>query len=416
MCLPFVVMLLSIATMPIFLKHFWEHYYRWISLGLGAISLVYYLFFLRAPLRMATVGGEYVSFIALVGSLFIVTSGIHIQVKGGGAKPWMNCVYLLVSALLANIFGTTGASMLMVRPWIRLNKYRFTSLHTVFFIYIVSNVGGCLTPVGDPPLFLGYLKGVPFWWVLQHCWKPWAMALGLLIAAFYFLDRVNYLQAPRRVRLAETSEADTWKFDGLLNLICLAAILGAVFLPAGFREVAMFAAAAISYKLTPKRVHLANEFSFGPIKEIAWLFVGIFATMTPVLDYLELHSRALGINSERQYFWCTGILSGVLDNAPTYLTFAAAAFGRFGLHMTNRANTLQFVAMHTGYLVAISTGAVFFGSLTYIGNGPNLMVKAIAEHSKVHTPNFFNYVIRFSIPILLPIFALVGWLFFAAKL
>ncbi len=414
MCLPFVLMLLSIATMPIFLKHFWERHFQHISLGLGAVSVLYYLVVLRSPARMVGVAGEYLSFVALVGSLFVVTSGIHIRVKGGEARPWINCVYLLISALLANVFGTTGASMLMVRPWIRLNKYRYTSLHTVFFIYIVSNVGGCLTPVGDPPLFLGYLKGVPFWWVLQHCWKPWATALFLLLAAFYALDRINFLQAPKRVRMARTAEPDTWKFEGLLNLLPLAGILIAVFLPGGFREAGMIAAAIVSFKRTPARVHKANEFSLGPIKEIAWLFVGIFATMTPVLDYLEIHSRALGINTELRYFWCTGLLSGVLDNAPTYMTFAAAAFGRFGLHLDNPANTLQFLAQHATYLVAISTGAVFFGSLTYIGNGPNLMVKAIAEHSKVHTPDFFFYVVRFSIPILLPIFAFVGWLYFGA--
>jgi Na+/H+ antiporter NhaD/arsenite permease-like protein len=412
MVLPFCAMLLSIALMPIFLKHHWERYYHHIALGLGAISVAYYLGVLRAPMRIVSVAGDYVSFMALVGSLFVVTSGIHIRVKGGEAKPWMNCVYLLISAVLANVFGTTGASMLMVRPWIRMNKYRYTSLHTVFFIYIVSNVGGCLTPVGDPPLFLGYLKGVPFWWVMQNCWKPWIVTLALLLAAFYALDRMNFLRAPRKIREMETAEHETWKFDGLGNLAFLAIILGAVFLPAGFRETAMIAAAIASYKFTPKAVHHSNDFTFGPIKEVGWLFIGIFATMVPVLDYLQLHSRALGIDTEIKFFWLTGMLSGVLDNAPTYLTFAAAAFGRFGLHLDNPVHVAQFIAEHGRYLIAISTGAVFFGSLTYIGNGPNLMVKAIADHSKVHTPNFFYYVVRFSLPVLLPIFAIVSYLFF----
>ena len=412
MVLPFCAMLLAIALLPIFLKHHWDRYYHHIALGLGAISAAYYVCVLRQPLRMTAVAAEYISFMALVGSLFVVTSGIHIRVKGGEAKPWVNCVYLLIGAVLANLLGTTGASMLMVRPWIRMNKYRYTSLHTVFFIYIVSNVGGCLTPVGDPPLFLGYLKGVPFWWVLQHCWRPWAVTLALLLAVFYGLDRRNFLQAPPAVRERQTAEPEAWKFAGLGNLGYLAVILGAVLLPAGWREALMLLAALASYKFTPAAVHQANDFSFAPIKEVAWLFIGIFATMVPVLDYLQLHSRSLGIDSELKFFWLTGMLSGVLDNAPTYLTFAAAAFGRFGLQLDNPVQVARFLAEHGGYMVAISTGAVFFGGLTYIGNGPNLMVKAIAEHSKVHTPNFFYYVVRFSLPILIPIFAIVAWLFF----
>ncbi len=412
MVLPFCAMLLAIALLPVVFKHHWDRYNHHIALGLGSISVVYYLCVLREPLRMLAVAGEYVSFMALVASLFVVTSGIHIRVKGGEAKPWMNCAYLLCSAILANVLGTTGASMLMVRPWIRMNKYRYTSLHTVFFIYIVSNVGGCLTPVGDPPLFLGYLKGVPFWWVLQHCWQPWAVTLGLLLAVFYILDRRNFLQAPLEVRDQQTAEPEAWKFSGLSNLGYLAIILGAVLLPSGWRETLMGLAALASYRFTPTAVHHANDFTFAPIKEVAWLFIGIFATMVPVLDYLQLHSRSLGIDTELTYFWLTGMLSGVLDNAPTYLTFAAAAFGRFGLQLDHPAQVARFLAEHGRYMVAISTGAVFFGGLTYIGNGPNLMVKAIAEHSKVHTPNFFSYVLRFSLPILIPIFALVALLFF----
>ena len=414
MVLPFCAMLLAIALMPIVLKHHWERFYHIIALGLGAISVAYYLFVLREPGRVVGVAGDYLSFMALIGSLFVVTSGIHLRVKGGEAKPWINCVYLLTSAILANILGTTGASMLMVRPWIRMNKYRYTSLHTVFFIYIVSNVGGCLTPVGDPPLFLGYLKGVPFWWVLRNCWQPWAVTMALLLAAFYALDRLNFLRAPREVRTMETSQPETWKFEGLGNLLFLGTILAAVFLPGGFREVVMVLSAVASYKFTRPAIREANDFTFGPIKEVGWLFIGIFATMVPVLDYLQLHSMELGIDTQGKYFWLTGMLSGVLDNAPTYLTFAAAAFGRFSLHLDNPAHVAQFLAGHGRYLVAISTGAVFFGSLTYIGNGPNLMVKAIAEHSKVHTPNFFSYVIRFSVPVLIPIFTIVWLLFFAS--
>src|SRR5438132_4916893 len=197
MVLPFVTMLLCIALLPFFLKHHWERHYHKISVSLGAISVFYYLAVLHAPARVMSVAVDYVSFMVVIGSLFVVSGGIHLRVKGE-AKPWVNCVYLLIGAVLANVIGTTGASMLMIRPWIRMNKYRFTGLHIAFFIFFVSNVGGALTPVG-PPLFLGYLKGVPFWWGLQRCWPAWSVTVLALMVVFYFLDRVNFLQAPRKV-------------------------------------------------------------------------------------------------------------------------------------------------------------------------------------------------------------------------
>ena len=228
--------------------------------------------------------------------------------------------------MLANLVGTTGASMLLIRPWIRLNKYRYTHLHTAFFIFIVSNVGGCLTPIGDPPLFLGYLKGVPFWWITSRCLPAWTLAVGTLCAIFYGLDRVNFLQAPRPVREKQTAQ-ETVQFEGLHNLCWLALILAAVFLksPPGLRELLMAGAAAGSYFTTSPATHEQNLFSFGPIKEIAWLFAGIFATMVPALDYLEGHASALGITLPMHFYWFSGALSGVLDNAPTYLTFLTAA-------------------------------------------------------------------------------------------
>ena len=414
MMLPFAAMLLCIALMPIFLKHHWERHYHKIAVGLGLISVGYYIVAFGAYGRLLSVGHDYVSFIALVGSLFVVAGGIHIRVKGGESKPWMNCVFLIIGAVLANVIGTTGASMLLIRPWIRMNKYRFTSLHTVFFIFIISNVAGALTPIGDPPLFLGYLQGVPFWWVMEHCWKIWLVAICALLAVFYFCDRLNFLKAPRKVREMETAGHEVWKIEGLHNLAFLALILGAVFVstPVGLREALMVAAAFGSYFTTRKPVHEANDFSFGPIKEVSWLFIGIFATMIPALDYLQHHAGSLGIREPVHFFWCSGLLSGVLDNAPTYLTFLAAAFGLHDLNMANPSHMAQFHAQHDSYLAAVSMGSVFFGAMTYIGNGPNLMVKAIADQSKVHTPNFFNYVLRFSLPLLIPVFVLVTLLFF----
>jgi Na+/H+ antiporter NhaD/arsenite permease-like protein len=362
---------------------------------------------------MLHVAHEYLSFIALIGSLFVVSGGIHIRVKGE-ATPAINCLFLFVGAVLANVIGTTGASMLLIRPWIRMNKYRITTFHFVFFIFIVSNIGGCLTPIGDPPLFLGYLKGVPFWWVLEKCWAAWLIAVLFLIGVFYALDRRNFLRAPRDVREAETMQ-ETWKFDGLRNLGFLALILAAIFLrnPPGLSEALMLAAAVGSYFATPKPIHEANEFNFQPIREVGWLFVGIFATMVPALDYLEVHAKELGLSSEVAFFWLSGVLSAVLDNAPTYLTFLAAAMGLHGLSLNDPAEVRQLVAMRDHELIAVSLGAVFFGAMTYIGNGPNFMVKAIAEHAKVKTPGFFAYLVKYAVPILLPLFVLISILFFS---
>ena len=413
MILPFVLMLLAIALMPFINLHWWERHFQKVALGLGAVTTVYYVFFLGNAARMLHVAHEYVSFIALIGSLFVVAGGIHIDVKGE-ARPWVNCLFLFIGAVLANFIGTTGASMLLIRPWMRMNKYRITTFHIVFFIFIVSNIGGCLTPIGDPPLFLGYLKGVPFWWVLQKCWIAWAIVVAGLIASFYAFDRRNFLRAPREVREAETRH-ETWKIEGWRNVGFLALILAAVFIkqPVGLSEALMLTAAVGSWFATPKRIHEANAFNFHPIREVAWLFVGIFATMVTALDYLEIHAAELGLNSEMKFFWLTGLLSGALDNAPTYLTFLAAAMGLHDLSLNNPEHVRQLVATHDRELIAISLGAVFFGAMTYIGNGPNFMVKSIAEQAGVKTPGFFAYLLKYALPILIPLMILISLLFFS---
>jgi Na+/H+ antiporter NhaD/arsenite permease-like protein len=410
MILPFALLLAAIAAMPFIHKHWWEHHYPKVSLALGSITVAYYLLVLRAGERLFHVAHEYVSFIALIGSLFVVAGGILIRVKGE-STPVGNAVFLLVGAVLANLIGTTGASMLLIRPWIRMNRYRITAFHIVFFIFIVSNVGGCLTPIGDPPLFLGYLKGVPFEWPLIHCAPAGAAVVAALLAVFLAADTLNFRRAPKAVRDAETA-SETWEFKGGLNGLFLAGILGGIFLPSPWREAALFGLAAASYFTTPKAIHRANDFTFAPIKEVAWLFVGIFATMVPALDYLERNSGALGIDSPLKFYWLTGLLSGLLDNAPTYLTFLAAAFGQNGLSLNTPGDMAAFVAGQGKTLLAISLGAVFFGAMTYIGNGPNFMVKAIAEQNRVKTPDFLGYIWRYALPILLPILAAVGWIFF----
>lgn len=407
--LPFGLLLACVALGPLFFPHFWHARYPHIAVGLGAITAGYYLLHGEtAPMLHAL--EEYAGFIALIGALFVVCGGIHIGVKGE-ATPLTNCVFLAIGAVLANFIGTTGASMILIRPWIRMNKYRFTHFHTVFFIFVVSNVGGSLTPIGDPPLFMGYLKGVPFFWVLTHCWAAWVVGVSLLIAVFYVFDRRSFLRAPKEIRDVETAQG-SWKFRGLRNLVFIGIILFAVLtLPAIWRELVIVAAAIGSLCTTPREIHNANDFNFAPLKEVAWLFIGIFATMTPALDYLQ--DNPLPLSSDHAYYWATGSLSAMLDNAPTYLAFLAASMGQHQLSLGSPSDVITYAREHAGALEAISISAVFFGAMTYIGNGPNFMVKAITEHAKVATPSFIGYIVRYAIPILLPILVVVGLLFFS---
>lgn len=408
MMLPFGLLLFLIAAAPLLLPHLWEKYHAPAAVGLGLCTVCFYLFGLHRAAPLGHAAAEYFSFISLVGALYVVSGGILLKVKGE-ATPLGNCLFLFLGALLANLLGTTGASMLLIRPWIRMNKYRITDFHIVFFIFIVSNVGGCLTPIGDPPLFLGFLRGVPFWWPLQHCWQPWLLTLLALLAVFLLLDRRNFLRAPVAVREQQTRE-EVWQVDGLWNLLLLACVLCGILLPFGWREALMLSAAGASWRWTPSRIHEANDFDFAPIKEVAWLFAGIFLTMLPALEILGAHSEALGLRSPLQFFWWTGALSGVLDNAPTYLAFLSTAFGVTGLALDS--DMPAFLERHAILLRAVSLGAVFFGALTYIGNGPNLMVKKIADQQRVDTPSFLGYVARFSLPVLLPVFGLIGLLCF----
>jgi Na+/H+ antiporter NhaD/arsenite permease-like protein len=417
MLAPFAILLLCIALMPLFAAHFWEHHYPKVAVALGLITAGYYALVQKDWLPLHHAAHEYVSFMALVGSLYVISGGINIRVKGE-ATPLRNTLFLLIGAVLSNFIGTTGASMLLIRPWIKMNKFRITHFHIVFFIFIVSNVGGCLTPIGDPPLFLGFLRGVSFFWVLQHCWQAWALAVTLLLVVFFIIDSRNFARIPRQLREAETARED-WLFRGGLNVTWLGVVLAAVFLPKSLQEttllgvfsvpaLVMFAAAAVSYFTTKREVHESNDFNFGPVKEVGYLFVGIFLTMIPALQILQ-SGEAVQISSPMQYYFSTGALSAFLDNAPTYLSFLAASMGREHLSVDSPADVMKFAAEHAQHLIAISLGAVFFGAGSYIGNGPNFMVKAIADKSKVHAPSFLAYMMRFSIPILLPILIIVGW-------
>jgi len=463
MIVPFGVLLAAIALAPLFFADWWHKHYPKVAYSLGAIILAYYLIGLKGHERVWHTAAEYVSFIALIGSLFVVSGGIHINVKGE-ATPLVNVVFLFAGAVVANLFGTTGASMLLIRPWLRMNKYRITAHHVVFFIFIVSNVGGCLTPIGDPPLFLGYLQGIPFWWVAEHCWPIWAVGLGVLLVMFYVVDQGNYLRAPKRIREKLAQPHDVWRVEGLSNLFFLAMILGAVFIdhPPFLREIMMLAAAVGSYFTTRESVHEANHFNFHPIQEVAILFAGIFATMMPALDWLKVNAATLGDPTPAFFYWASGTLSSVLDNAPTYLSFLNAIFGAFvdpdvvnqvqhlvqtrgadlaaitGPHAEHVQNTFAALQRYHAadlfnrtvtedeieicfllgnlaynkYILAVSVGAVFFGANTYIGNGPNFMVKAIADEQRVHTPTFLGFVFKYTLLSMLPMLVIVWWIFF----
>lgn len=409
--LPFIFLLLSIAVLPFIAPKFWHSNYHYVSLGLGFVTAVYYLLITKGWDIMHSVE-EYVMFISLLTALYIVSGGIYIEIKGLGT-PLRNTVILAFGGVLANIIGTTGASMLLIRPFIKSNKLRITNFHVVFFIFIVSNVGGALTPIGDPPLFLGFLKGVPFFWIMDKVFFKWLCALVILLVIFYILDHINFKKAPKEIKEREIKTKEKLSIKGYHNFIYLAVIIASVFItePLFLREGIMLLTAFLSYKFTNKEIHKRNHFNFHPIKEVAWLFIGIFVTMTPALELLRHHSTDLGITSPTQYYWFTGGLSGFLDNAPTYLTFLTAAMGIYGLDINSAQNVLSFIVSHEKHVIAISISAVFFGAMTYIGNGPNFMVKSIADNQNVETPSFFEYIYKYSLPVLIPIYLLIWWLF-----
>lgn len=423
--IPFVVLLLMIATGPLFYKHFWEHHYPKISIILGTITIIYYLFVLRDfhnPLHTLT---EYISFIALLSSLFVASGGILITVDKK-STPMLNTIFLLIGAVLSNIIGTTGASMLLIRPFIKINRDRISAYHIVFFIFVVSNVGGALTPIGDPPLFLGFLRGVNFFWFFKNIWYIWIPAVVMILIVFYIVDSLNKKGSEKDNKIY----SGKIQFKGYKNLIYLGIILISVFvdpgiiswvpslapLPFGIREIIMFLVVFLSYKTADEKILNANEFDFEPIKEVAFLFIGIFATMIPALQLIAHEAKLYGdqINAGI-FYWSTGILSGFLDNAPTFLNFLSAAMGKFNLDVNSASDVETFVRVDEIYLQAISVAAVFFGAITYIGNGPNFMVKSISERTGIEMPGFFSYLVKYAIPVLIPIYVIIWLIFFYGR-
>ncbi len=414
MILPFIILLGSIAVIPLISKHWWEKNYPAVAIPLGMITVGYYLINLDNAARVFDTAHEYLSFIILIGSLYVVSGGIHISIRGK-STPVNNVLLLAVGAVIANIVGTTGASMLLIRPFIKVNKYRIKPYHIIFFIFIVSNVGGSLTPIGDPPLFLGYLKGIPFFWVTTHLFVFWWLCVSALLLIFFIIDRQNFSRRSEEVQERIEEEGGEARFKGLVNVGFLLTILVAVFIqdPLFLREAIMVIAAVSSYYTTNKKIHEKNDFNFLPIKEVAILFLGIFATMMPALDWLTLNSAKIGVTSVSQYFWATGILSAFLDNAPTYLNFLTASMGLFNLNIENPAHMTLLLTEHWRHVQSISVAAVFFGAVTYIGNGPNFMVKAIAEQHDIDMPSFGEYIYKYSLPILIPLFIVFWFIFFS---
>ncbi len=407
--LPFGILLLAIAFGPLIARYHWERHYHWLCLGLAAIVCGYYLFVVRDTARIFHAASDYISFVVAVGSFFVVAGGIHLRVRAPSG-PLRNALFLLFGALLGSLIGTIGASLVLIRPWLRMNKGRLAPMHVAFFILLVSNIGGALLPTG-PPLFLGFLKGVPFAWTLQHCWQQWLIVTGFVLLVFVVVDHMN---CRRHKRMGEESELTSWRCDGVHNFLFLLALLAALIAaPGGWREPLLIFTAVGAYLGTPNPIREANDFSFAPLKEIAWLFLGIFGTMIPVLEFMEHSAGKLRLDSAAAFYWGTGLLSALLDNAPTYLAFFAAALGLHGFDVNDSSSVVRFVSGNRHELVAISLGATFFGALTYIGNAPNLLVKTIAEHAGVPTPSFVGYIWKFALPILLPPFVLISILFFS---
>ncbi len=433
---PFAGVLLSIALVPLLAPAFWHHHFGKVSAAWALAFLVPFAIVAGPGLAGTSVVhallAEYIPFIVLLTALFTVAGGIFVRGNLHGS-PGLNTGLLAIGAVLASFMGTTGASMLLIRPLIRANDNRKHQVHVVvFFIFIVSNAGGSLTPLGDPPLFLGFLKGVDFFWTMSHLWLETVALIGALLVIFYAIDWWYYHRREEIQPQDPTPDTARLGFDGGFNFALLGVVVALVLmsglwkssvvfhiagtdvgLPGLLRDVGLIVVTLISLRLTPSSVHESNQFAWGPMQEVAKLFAAIFLTIIPVIAMLKAGvdgpfgavvkavTNADGSPNPAMYFWATGALSSFLDNAPTYLVFFNTAGGDPQVLMTAMAPTL----------VAISAGAVFMGANTYIGNAPNLMVKAIAEDRGIRMPSFFGYML-WSVGILVPLFALMTWIWF----
>jgi len=406
-CTFFVVLLLSIAVFPLVASEWWSKHYCMFTFLLVVPAA--FVVIMEESTLLVHVVEEYLSFIILLGSLFTIAGGVVIRL-GARGTPILNCTMLLLGAFFASFIGTTGASMVLIRPMLRANRGRKHVSHIfVFFIFIVSNIGGLLTPLGDPPLFLGFLRGVPFVWTMK-LYPFWIFTVFILLVVFYFFDTCMIKKEDESFFLETIDEVSQKKIEikGKINFIFLLMVLGSLFLPQILREIVMLAALALSIYFTSVALREENAFTYHPIIEVAVLFAGIFVTMAPVIKILEVNGSRLGINEPWQFFWATGTLSSFLDNAPTYLILFSSA--QSVAYAQNIVHGLV-AGVPEVYLKAISVGAVMMGANTYIGNGPNFMVKAICEENDVGMPSFFGYM-AWSLVILTPVFLLITFLFF----
>ncbi|MBP7867839.1 MAG: sodium:proton antiporter [Acidobacteria bacterium] len=438
--IPFAGILLSIALFPVLAPRFWHHRYPWVSAAWGLAAVVPFVALhagraVNELLHIVLV--DYIPFIILLWGLFTVSGGIALRGRLVGT-PGLNLLFMASGTVLASFMGTTGAAMLLIRPLLKANRNRRHKVHTVvFFIFLTANVGGCLTPLGDPPLFLGFLHHVPFFWTLKLM-PVFLFTAGVLLAVYALIETRLYRQDRRGMLRKEAEAPDPHRLsvDGKRNFLFLGGILGAVLMSGmwagpGFhllgiplslqnlaRDGLIVLMGGLSLGFTRRETRDYNEFGWGPIREVAILFAGIFVTIAPVIAILKageagpLAALVRSVREPWQYFWAVGGLSSFLDNAPTYYTFFNMALGRFFPGSPEFEAVRGLIGHHPLWLEAISAGAVFMGANTYIGNAPNFMVRSIAEEAGVAMPSFFGYLFRWSLPILIPTFLVVGWLFF----
>jgi Na+/H+ antiporter NhaD/arsenite permease-like protein len=418
---PFALMLACIAVLPIFAEKFWESNKNklLVSALLSAPILGWFIGMNQIGHIEETMLFDYIPFIILLGALFVITGGIHIDTEAK-PKPIINLIVLAIGAILASFLGTTGAAMLLIRPIIKINAKRQFKVHTIlFFIGIIANCGGLLTPLGDPPLFMMYLRGAEFSWFFR-LFPEWLFANSLLLIIYYFVDNHFHNKEAKDELIQEEKTQNKITIQGGHNFLFLAIVVISVaflnssylsFVKAGefssfIREIAILSAAALSFYTTKKAIYNNNNFEWAPIVEVAYLFLGIFITMVPCLLYLKENAASIGVTLPYQFYYASGALSSFLDNTPTAVTFHSLALG-----LGSTAGQTLEAGIPEILLKAISIGSVYFGAMTYIGNGPNFMVKSIAENNGIKMPHFFAYMYKFSLIVLLPIYVLIQFIF-----
>ena len=425
--IPFVILLTAVAVGPAVLKERWNKVFVPLIAIMFSFELVMYGFVFKDFSTMVQAMYEYIQFISLIATLYFVTAGIEIKVNIRG-NAFINTFILFIGGVCANIFGTTGSAMLFINPFLKINKGRLAQYHIAFFIFIVCNIGGSLLPIGDPPLYIGFIKGIPFSWTLIHNFTPWFITTSILLTIFFILDSKNKVESQIMVETQEKKVV----IKGYLNLILLFLVICSLFINKNFvpslpsfslfgheicliRELILTLILLCACKINNKETLKANNFSYEPIQELAILFLGIFITMAPVICIIEEYVKTINQSyiTPSLLFWVTGLFSSLLDNAPTYLNMLTASMTANNFNINDLSHVIVYTKTATCIpaLSAISIAAIFFGSITYISNGPNFMVKKIAEKNDVKMPSFFAFVLKYSLPILIGPFLLI-WFFF----